>query len=92
MTHKKLLEQVLEVVQQYLPPDGIDAKEAMYRIVGLVDPMPEEKTLEQHRAGFEQWAAKEGFRMTKRGDGQYVAPFTSIAWRAWQEAVKQNAE
>lgn len=46
---------------------------------------------ETHRKAFEQWAAKEGFRMTKRGNGDYVAPFTSIAWRAWQEAVKQNA-
>ena len=45
-----------------------------------------------NRTDFEQWAAKEGLRMTKRGNGDYVAPFTLIAWRAWQEAVKQNAE
>lgn len=44
-----------------------------------------------NRKEFEQWAAKEGFRMTKRGNGDYVAPFTAIAWRAWQEAVNQNA-
>lgn len=47
---------------------------------------------ETNRKEFEQWAAKEGLRMTKRGNGDYVAPFTLIAWRAWQEAVKQNAE
>lgn len=45
-----------------------------------------------NRTDFEQWAAKEGLRMTKRGNGDYVAPFTLIAWRAWQEAIKQNAE
>ena len=55
-----------------------------------VSHLTEEKTIEQHRSEFEQWAAKEGLRMTKRGDGQYVAPFTAIAWRAWQEAKKTN--
>ena len=43
-----------------------------------------------HRSEFEQWAAREGFRMTKRGNGDYVAPFTSIAWRAYLEGLKQR--
>lgn len=42
------------------------------------------------RTDFEQWAAKEGFRMTKRGNGDYVAPFTSIAWRAYLEGLRQG--
>ena len=45
---------------------------------------------ETNRKEFEQWAAKEGFRMTKRGNGDYVAPFTSIAWRAYLEVLKQG--
>lgn len=55
-----------------------------------VSHLTEEKTIEQHRSEFEQWAAKEGLRMTKRGDGQYVAPFTAIAWKAWQAAKGEN--
>lgn len=31
---------VLDAVQQYLPPDGIDAKEALNRIIAVVDPWP----------------------------------------------------
>lgn len=49
-----------------------------------------EKPLNQNRTDFEQWASKEGLRMTKRGDGQYVAPFTLIAWRAYLEGLKQG--
>lgn len=50
----------------------------------------EEKTIEQHRSEFEQWAAKEGLRMTRRSDGKYVAPFTAIAWRTWLAAKGEN--
>jgi hypothetical protein len=34
------LRAVLSVVQEYLPPDGISAKEAMSKITRLVDPWP----------------------------------------------------
>ena len=34
------LEAVLDVVRRYLPPDGIDAAEAMSEVVALVDPWP----------------------------------------------------
>lgn len=43
-----------------------------------------------NRKEFEQWAAKEGLRMARRSDGKYVAPFTAIAWRAWQAAKGEN--
>ena len=46
--------------------------------------------MSEQQMSFEQWAAKEGLRMTKRGDGQYVAPFTAIAWKAWQAAKGEN--
>lgn len=46
--------------------------------------------MSEQQMSFEQWAAKEGLRMTKRGDGQYVAPFTAIARRAWQAAKGEN--
>lgn len=37
---RKALERVLEAVRAYLPPDGIDAKEAMSRVIAEVDPWP----------------------------------------------------
>jgi hypothetical protein len=39
-TCEQRLRDVLAVVQEYLPPDGLDAEEAMSRITALVDPMP----------------------------------------------------
>lgn len=38
--YKSRLEEVLEVVRRYLPPDGISEREAVSEIIGLVDPMP----------------------------------------------------
>jgi hypothetical protein len=37
---KHRLRSVLEIVQRYLPPDGISAKTAMSKITALVDPWP----------------------------------------------------
>ena len=46
--------------------------------------------MSEQQMNFEQWAAREGLRMTKRGDGEYVAPFTLIAWKAWQAAKGES--
>ena len=37
------LRKVLAVIQEYLPPDGIKAEEAIHKIIGLVDPWPTTK-------------------------------------------------
>jgi hypothetical protein len=37
---EQVLEEVLSVVQHYLPPDGGTAQDAMGEIIGLVDPWP----------------------------------------------------
>jgi hypothetical protein len=42
MTDRERLEAILKVVCDYLPPDGISRKEAMSKIIGLVDPLPEQ--------------------------------------------------
>jgi len=39
-TARKALERVLKVVQEYLPPDGIDAEESLSRICEIIDPWP----------------------------------------------------
>jgi hypothetical protein len=38
--YEQRLRQVLDVVQRYLPPDGIGLHDAMSEIIGLVDPWP----------------------------------------------------
>jgi hypothetical protein len=40
---RKALERILDAVRAYLPPDGIDAKEALSRIIAEVDPWPLEE-------------------------------------------------
>ena len=42
MNDRERLEAILDVVRDYLPPDGISKREAMNKIIGLVDPLPEE--------------------------------------------------
>jgi hypothetical protein len=37
---RERLEAIVKVVRQYLPPDGIYGKEAMGKIIELVDPLP----------------------------------------------------
>ncbi len=39
--YEQRLREVLAVVSQYLPPDGISVDEAMSKIIGLVDPWPQ---------------------------------------------------
>ena len=65
------------------------AKE-LYMKLSSEQPALAKKQMDERRSEFEKWAAREGFRLTKRGDGQYVAPFTSIAWRAYLEGLKQR--
>ena len=40
MDDRERLEAIVKVVRQYLPPDGIYGKEAMGKIIELVDPLP----------------------------------------------------
>jgi hypothetical protein len=40
---RERLEAIVKVVRQYLPPDGISIKEAMGKIIELVDPLPPKK-------------------------------------------------
>ncbi len=47
------LRSVLGVVQEYLPPDGIDAKQAMGKITGLVDPWPGAVRRDWGRPGYD---------------------------------------
>jgi hypothetical protein len=42
MNDRERLEAILKVVCDYLPPDGISRKKAMSKIIGLVDPLPEQ--------------------------------------------------
>jgi hypothetical protein len=42
MKDKERLDAILSVVCSYLPPDGISREEAMSKIIGLVDPLPEQ--------------------------------------------------
>jgi hypothetical protein len=44
MTDRQRLEAVVSVVCKYLPPDGIDIKQAMNEIIGLIDPLPPQRT------------------------------------------------
>ena len=43
MNDRERLEAIVKVVRQYLPPDGISIKEAMGKIIELVDPLPPKK-------------------------------------------------
>jgi hypothetical protein len=43
MNDRERLEAIVKVVRQYLPPDGIYGKEAMGKIIELVDPLPPKK-------------------------------------------------
>ena len=43
MDDRERLEAIVKVVRQYLPPDGIYGKEAMGKIIELVDPLPPKK-------------------------------------------------
>ena len=43
MNDRERLEAIVKVVLQYLPPDGIYGKEAMGKIIELVDPLPPKK-------------------------------------------------
>jgi len=37
---EKALNEILDIVHMYLPPDGIDAEEAINRIIEVIDPWP----------------------------------------------------
>lgn len=39
----RVLREILDVVRDYLPPDGIDVQTAMGKIIELVDPWPLEE-------------------------------------------------
>jgi hypothetical protein len=43
MTDRERLEAIVQVVIKYLPPDGMPIKEAMGKIIELVDPLPPEE-------------------------------------------------
>jgi hypothetical protein len=62
MNDRERLEAIVKVVRQYLPPDGIYGKEAMGKIIELVDPLPpkeEEKGLQLQIAERERTAVIE---------------------------------
>ena len=43
MNDRQRLEAIVAVVCKYLPPDGISREDAMRKIIGLVDPLPEQE-------------------------------------------------
>ena len=45
MNDRQRLEAIVAVVCRYLPPDGISREDAMREIIGLVDPLPEQKSI-----------------------------------------------
>jgi hypothetical protein len=62
MNDRERLEAIVKVVRQYLPPDGICIREAMGKIIELVDPLPpkeEEKGLQLQIAERERTAVIE---------------------------------
>jgi hypothetical protein len=44
MNDRQRLEAIVSVVCKYLPPDGTPINEAMSEIIGLVDPLPPQRT------------------------------------------------
>jgi len=51
MNDRERLEAILDVVRDYLPPDGISRREAMNKIIGLVDPLPEQTKFQESSSG-----------------------------------------
>lgn len=37
---EKALEEILSIILEYLPPDGLDPKSTLSRIIGVIDPWP----------------------------------------------------
>jgi hypothetical protein len=54
MNDRQRLEAIINVIGQYLPPDGIPVNDAMSEIISLVDPLPPQRTAAEgedtHRA------------------------------------------
>ena len=44
MNDRQRLEAIVSVVCKYLPPDGISKDQALNEIIGLVDPLPPQRT------------------------------------------------
>ena len=44
MNDRQRLEAIINVIGQYLPPDGIPVNDAMSEIISLVDPLPPQRT------------------------------------------------
>jgi hypothetical protein len=84
MNDRERLEAIVKVVRQYLPPDGIYGKEAMGKIIELVDPMDEDqywgKLSEEHLH-----ALKKDMRALKK-DMRAKACNHSVAEKYMEEA------
>ncbi len=78
--YEQRLRQVLDAVQDYLPPDGIGVQEAINRIIGAVDPWPT-APMAQPRETHDKWFARH-HRYTATADNWNAREASWIIWSA----------